>query len=51
MNTNSDEVAAAKMLDQWFADMKADAWSEGFVAGVNAINKGEYSKNPYRKEA
>lgn len=36
-------------FDHWLAEVRAEAWEEGFSKGVNFFNAGD-TPNPYRGE-
>jgi len=36
-------------LDRWLAEVKAQAWKEGFTHGSNSPVSGQTTDNPYRQ--
>ena len=43
---HSDEIQP--QFDRWLAEVKAQAWEDGFIRGVNFFNAGD-APNPYRQ--
>jgi hypothetical protein len=45
-----DTAELGKQFDQWLTRVMADAWDDGFVAGVHETDLSGRLTNPYREQ-